>query len=765
MHNQVEPDNFSTPHARSFSIESEASVYSDEASTSASATDFSRMAPPRLRLGTLPPFISTRHVASNSPDSYLPTPDASVASGDEMSSSATPSGTSSSTSTAATITPQGDGRQRDRNLSFTENRSHTNTSNSNNSNNNSYAYNNNNNNNAKRPRRALHDQMSMPDLRTVRVNFGRATLPSEKLPALTKAPSMMTMNNIYNNHNNNMRSGSVPNPLIHPSTYMPSPVSSRQGSASSDGPATATTAASALASSMDGEHNRYFRRHSSLPSAATTTIPKSLLCLMDAARSLLFAISQIYQSLQQLTYSTNDARMISILRKVLDPAYQDMVQLIHKLDRFDEAATKSTAKSSSIASALSSTTRAVIESSRDAVASFGRVVSVVALQLRALARAEDDVRFLRQTLLMLYGAAAELAHAWHGMAPHIEAVKAIMVQEQQQQRRRHRPHINKVKTSAGAAQSLSSSPTRVLQLAASTSSSSSSSAAAGGTSELGSPSGPLPRARTILPSGPNHAARRHAGSFSFKDVEIGKTLPSIEPVPPVPLPVSSTPTQTMRSTTATVRHVKSVPSTSSPASSSPANSPSAHFHQTLHSTRFAGAMSSLNSRQAHVGAGVHSRQGSLASLLTTGSSSSSPPPASLAHSRIVNLPAIETPPKASRQVIDKQALDAMKAALEAAPAVWEMIEELLSDDNSDGVEGGNGGGDRNGHMADLREDLDHAKKATDRLREDLFAVQRGDPDGDRRSLRDNAHVFVKVTFSSSRHLKQQFTFGLFSRPL
>jgi hypothetical protein len=88
---------------------------------------------------------------------------------------------------------------------------------------------------------------------------------------------------------------------------------------------------------------------------------------------------------------------------------------------------------------------------------------------------------------------------------------------------------------------------------------------------------------------------------------------------------------------------------------------------------------------------------------------------------------LELPPN-SKTLVDKEALDAMRVAVEAAPAVWEMMDDILSAVEDQNVE----------------DTLAKAKAVTDRLRENIRAVQKGHPTADRKTLREDAHVFVKV---------------------
>ncbi|EGN96201.1 hypothetical protein SERLA73DRAFT_13166, partial [Serpula lacrymans var. lacrymans S7.3] len=169
---------------------------------------------------------------------------------------------------------------------------------------------------------------------------------------------------------------------------------------------------------MELERNSYFRRLSALPAATiSSNLPPSLLSLVEAARSILFSTSQVYQCLSHYTVYTLDNQLSSVIKKVIDPANAYMTQLVDALDRFDTMSKKTTPGPGLC--------RAVIECSRDTAAVFGKAIGIVALQLKVLA-AKNDVRFMRQLHLIFYGAIAEISFAWQAMAPHIESIKPLL---------------------------------------------------------------------------------------------------------------------------------------------------------------------------------------------------------------------------------------------------------------------------------------------------------------------------------------------------
>ena len=602
--------------------------------------------PPPLQLGVLPLYASASS-PSFSPDSYLPTPEASVSSTDD-----------DATAVAGSLQLQ--------QQLHTRNASYAGGSRS-------------------ASRSGLSGKKSLPDLRTAKLNFG----------AVKKPPHLPT------------RGYTIDTSMGKPDDgfSLPSPVSQREDSMTSEGryvsrPAriftqepilSSPTAMDRPAPSMDVERNSYFRRLSTLPSSTiSTAIPPSLLCLIDAGRSILFAVCQVYQTLQHYTVYAIDERLSSILRKVLDPASVYMMQLINSLDRFDSMSRR-TLPSPAVC-------RSVIECCKDTVAVFGKAVGVLALQLKVLAT-HDDVRYLRQMLLVLYGATAEISHAWQAMHPHIEVVKPLL--------REHR------KPTVAKSHPAQSPPSRTPTAPSSTASEPASAPPTSLPFQTGySPSGPISRSHVSQPSGAAgvgkaRTARRHAGSFSSRDVEIGKKLPSYEEIPQTPI---------LR---AGLRQ--------------PAMAPSLTVGNSVFHPQ----------AQASGPNGDHSRQGSQTSLKAV-SASSSP-------SLSMQGPMLEIPPN-SKTLVDKEALDAMRVAVEAAPAVWEMMDEILGEVDED-----------QNTKSDVEDTLVKAKIVTDRLRENIRAVQKSHPAADRKMLREDAHVFVKVPTSpftvliSSAHLSNRLS--------
>ncbi|KAF7294768.1 Leucine-rich repeat-containing protein SOG2 [Mycena indigotica] len=496
----------------------------------------------------------------------------------------------------------------------------------------------------------LGGKKSMPDLRTAKLSF------LKKMPELP------------NKHN-------------HEDSF-PSPQSLRKDSDSSGSSSAAVRSftkdsiqvsptRTAPAPSMAFERNSYFRRVSKLPASTIfSTLPESLISLMDSARSILFAMCQVYQSLEHYTIHAPDDRLKTVLRKVLDPASTDMMQFINALDKFD-AMSRKMQPSHTIC-------RGVVESCRDTVASFGKAVGVLSLQLKVIA-GSDDVRYLRSMLLMLYGATAEVANAWQSMQPQIETIRPLL-------------HPKAFPISSPLNGSPDAHPSQYL-----------------GTSDQSPP--PVLRSQNGLGTGRTRMARRHAGSFSFKDIEIGKQLPSYDEPPPMIGGVVAgvaTQTPTLR---ANKRHLPApFAGTITVSSASPQEG------------------SSRGNQQSH------SRNGSQASLYASSSSAS----ASSSPSIPSKAPYLELPTSSKTQV-DKEALQAIQSAVEVAPTVWDMIEETLGDALD----------------AEVRESLERARTVTRRLAEITRVMQDGtELPVDRKVLREDSNLFLKTVVHLSNVIKQ-----------
>jgi len=606
----------SATHSRTTSTDSDTSTYSAiEASLRMSFLPSPAQAtrspkperPPRLNLNPVPSFIPTAtHTDSpTSPAHYLPTPDNSVSSEED---------------TAKIFGPSQP--QHMRNASYAGG--------------------------SKPSRPSLTAKKSLPD---IRLAIPQSTTNIPALPRSTGVPFPENMTE-------------SPRAL---SSYSPS----RQDSGFSEGRSESvrTSTDTVVVSSairdrppsitpIDVERNSYFRRLSTLPqSTICKSIPRSLLTLVDAARGILFAVSQVYQTLQHYAVYAIDERLSAVLLKVLDPASNYMLSLINALDRFD-AASRRYVPSPTVC-------RAVVESCRDTVSVFGKAMGVLTLQLKVLAT-KDDIRYTRQLLLELYGATAEISNSWQNILPCMEEIEPLLKerpppsssklpqsQPSSAPRPQASPYIPYASPASHPPSSFVQPPRSILR-----------------SYSAQSPGEESERSRMM---------RRHAGSFSSKDVEIGKMLPSyIDPLPVTPRLPRNT-------------------------SNLSINSGISGYRRSW---------------------GEHSRHNSQSSLVASSSSSTASSPS------IPSKYPIQDPPSNSSTLLDNDAIDAMKVAVDVAPSIWESMEALVGDIVS--------------AKFNVPEALISAKALTKRLSDNIKAVRESDPTADRKALRDDATVFAKV---------------------
>ncbi|KAF8894501.1 RAM signaling pathway protein-domain-containing protein [Infundibulicybe gibba] len=613
-----------TPHARSFSVDSNFSLSSlsesfRELQAASPMYNTSADRPPPLHLGILQSY-STETSPTRSLESYLPSPANSDTFFDEIPPTNDP--------------PHHHGR----NASYAGGL------------------------HAGRREERLAKQ-SMPDLRTAKLNF------SKRIPDLPES-------NHYPVHR--------PNKSRNLDEFsIPSPLSLRQDSGSSLNstsrlakPLPKDTSQAAVV--MATERNSYFNRMSSLPSSSI--LPPPLVCLAETARSILFAVSQIFQTLEHYTIHAVDDRLSSILKKVLDPASADMMRLINSLDRFDAISRKT--------SPPPAVCRGLVESCKDTVASISKAVAVLSLQLKVIV-ASNDARYSRWILLELHGATAELACAWQSILQQIDSIKPLL---------HTKPFMmpNSQLSTGNLDLPLPASQPIL--------------------SPLPEPSSSL-RVHTQTVSGHvgrTRTARRHAGSFSSKDVEIGKKLPSHEDMPSLPgIPIPSAATHTTMLRTPK-RHI-TLPLTPAPTLWSSTSSSGTNSH----------------TPNSFTSVSNHSRQGSLASLTSLQASSSSSSPSISAKTPYLELPSN------SKTQVDKEALHAVQEALDVAPIVWDMIEDYLASSSEANVPGS----------------LEQARRVTKNLAGDIRAMHESDGQGDRKSLREDANQFLKTVVHLSNIIK------------
>ncbi|KAF8343937.1 RAM signaling pathway protein-domain-containing protein [Cantharellus anzutake] len=425
---------------------------------------------------------------------------------------------------------------------------------------------------------------------------------------------------------------------------------------------------------IDSERNRYFRRISKLHGIDTNLSP-SLQYLVDSIRGILFSLTQIYSAVRNYAVSAVDERVATALSKVLNPTNSFLSDLINALDVFD-ATTAS--KGWPFASDLF---LLLMESCLENLTVFGKVMSVLQLQLKVLSSSHDP-RYTRTLLLMLYGSAAEISNSWLQMSPHLGVVRSVL----RDARTKTQPETQQPIFDSGAAVA-------------------------------------------HISTGPSPARyRRHAGSFSSNDVQIGRHLPSRQdtsdsPVPPLNPPPSRT--LFRKSSLSNVSQSGSTPF--------PLNNEATHSRGTSQSS---------------------TASFSFPSPSFPTSSSASPPllaprnairrqPAARQRSDPLN--ELATDPA---KLVDRDLANTLEMAAQRAKIVWDLIDVALTDEPD-------------GDHESLLGNLEKVKSTTSKILDHLSNSRYDDTGEFSKGVGEDTHTFVKIGVQILMQLKILAT----SRPL
>ena len=268
----------------------------------------------------------------------------------------------------------------------------------------------------------------------------------------------------------------LPSPIARKSTAPPELADSREGAHSN--------ALDAVANSEnDRNSGAYFRRQSMLPvSTIAKTVPPALLGWIETVRGILFSISQVHAALRQFVVYAAQERLAGPVSRLMSTSDASTTALIDSLDRFDSLSHRGTPAPHII--------RDVFTSCQQSVDLLRSLIDALQAPLRGLT-STADLRYTRTLLLMLFGSIGEITQAWATIAPatggpDISSGTALVLQPPT--------------PSADGEQ-----PTRFPESGVR-----------------------LTRQRSVT--------RRHAGSFSVEDVEMGANLPPavIPPLPPMP---------------------------------------------------------------------------------------------------------------------------------------------------------------------------------------------------------------------------------------
>lgn len=252
------------------------------------------------------------------------------------------------------------------------------------------------------------------------------------------------------------------------------------------------------ASGLERNSGAYFRRLSMLPaSTISKAVPATLLEFADAIRGILFSLSQMYNALRQFVVFASQDRLPAPLARLMGTADGSTSLLINALDRFDSFSRRGTPDPAIV--------RDIFVTCRDNVVVFGRLVTALGPHLKALL-ATADVRYARTLLVLLYGSMGEIANSWNSISPKLQELSTS---------------TDALSITTLILQPPTPSPTNQ----------------SGGTSSRPSTAG-VYRARS--------RTRRHAGSFSVEDVQLGAVIPpapySTPVIPAYEPPSSALPT-------------------------------------------------------------------------------------------------------------------------------------------------------------------------------------------------------------------------------
>ncbi|KAG8979387.1 RAM signaling network component [Tulasnella sp. 425] len=525
---------------------------------------------------------------------------------------------------------------------------------------------------------------------------GNGLLVKKSLPDLRSAH----LNGVIN-RNGQPRKGEKGRGLDEPAVP---PLSSNQIARDVNGQPRPTTrgtigpSSSTIGPAMDAERHSYFKRYSTLPSSSVSkTIPEAMLKTVDAIRGIFFAVGQMHSAIQHYTVFGTDERQASgVLGRLMNGANEFMSKLMTALDRFDSLSRRVLPPPG--------VCRELIEACRDTVTLAVKVVGVLGAQLKVLA-GTDDLRFARTSLLMLYGAMAEVSNSWHALAPNLDAIQPLLQEYRA-------PPVSR----SHAASSSTPGRSKITPIAESP---------ASPPRTLRSPNVPY------AVSG-KRVGRRNGGSFSYKDLEIGKSLVASSPASTGETGASSISSSTSSSGSTVVN------GTSGTLKSVRRNNPGS---QTTNTPSTSPSLSSALPGQPPIPpVPTHSRDNSASSGSTpvrgtpVPSTTPRPVPPTLARSRTSDLPD-------SAQLVDRDMLATMDQTCDIALKACTLVEqEFFPDGNDD--------------YSELKEGVDKAREVTMTLKQDIEGVRAGYLESERKALYDHAQSFAKAITNLAVLLKK-----------
>lgn len=162
----------------------------------------------------------------------------------------------------------------------------------------------------------------------------------------------------------------------------------------------------------------YFQRLATHP-PPPHPLPGERVRLVEAARGILFALSQIYRAIKQVVGCSTDEKFSLLFTRLLQSANSAMTQLIQALDRFDNSAQVQVPDQS-----ICSEIMRCCESN---VVAFRKLVHVVQTQIRSISMVAD-ARLVRNLVLLLHGALSEIRMAWDSLLPLLQGSGELSVE-------------------------------------------------------------------------------------------------------------------------------------------------------------------------------------------------------------------------------------------------------------------------------------------------------------------------------------------------
>ncbi|KAF8957233.1 RAM signaling network component [Entomortierella lignicola] len=162
----------------------------------------------------------------------------------------------------------------------------------------------------------------------------------------------------------------------------------------------------------------YFQRLAAYP-PLHHPLPGERIQLIEAARGILFALSQIYRAVKQVVGCSNDEKFTIMFTRLLQSANSAMTQLIQSLDRFDSSAQVQVPDQPICTE--------IMRCCESNVAAFRKLVHVVQSQIRNISMVAD-ARLVRNLILMLHGALSEIRIAWESLLPLLQGAREVSLE-------------------------------------------------------------------------------------------------------------------------------------------------------------------------------------------------------------------------------------------------------------------------------------------------------------------------------------------------